>query len=144
MAFFSRQSTPPIEAATGQSLERFCRQNIWDVIGATGTTFCPAQRPDLLAKRARLANIGKPESLSGWNPYPTTPKDCLGGIGVWTTRKDFNTHWWIDTTNGISAALYMQTGPVEHPEVVKPLEVLERVLYKDIEQKLGIKQAVRL
>ncbi|KAM0361685.1 hypothetical protein ACHAP4_002155 [Fusarium culmorum] len=43
-----------IEVTAQCSLEQFCKDNIWDPIGAYNTTFRPALRPDLLSRRLVL------------------------------------------------------------------------------------------
>lgn len=77
------------------SLEEFCKRNIWNRIGAHDTTFRPRKRPDLLRRRL---DITRPTHDGGvmvaQHPYPLEPVNDMGGIGLWTTPRDFNMFLW--------------------------------------------------
>ncbi|KAF2706520.1 beta-lactamase/transpeptidase-like protein [Pleomassaria siparia CBS 279.74] len=45
-----------IEVTSGLTLEQFFKQNIWDKLGMTSTTFRPDLRPDIQARRMQMAS----------------------------------------------------------------------------------------
>jgi CubicO group peptidase (beta-lactamase class C family) len=80
-----------VERVTGLSLGDFMDQNIWQPLGMTSTSFRLAERPDIRARKADLAERG---ADGGVLPHPTpffpedTPTDH-GGAGVFTCTQDF-------------------------------------------------------
>lgn len=77
------------------SLGEFCKRNIWDQIGAHDTTFRPETRPDLLSRRLDITCPTHGGGIAiAQNPYPLSPSNDLGGIGLWTTPRDFNQFLW--------------------------------------------------
>ncbi|KAF7590493.1 hypothetical protein BBP40_002790 [Aspergillus hancockii] len=84
-----------VEIVAQCSLEEFCKLHIWDQIGAYDTTFRPKERGDLLPRHLDITRPLRDGAIKvGQLPYPLEPKDDLGGIGLWTTPRDFNLFMW--------------------------------------------------
>lgn len=82
-----------IEITSGLSLEQFLKQNIWDKLGMTSTTFRPDLHPDIQARRMAMAarNRATGEITKGVVPQEAQgsfAKDCCGGVGLYSTIED--------------------------------------------------------
>lgn len=82
-----------IEVTSGLTLEEFLKQNIWDKLGMTSTTFRPDLRPDLQARRMQMAsrNCKTMEITPGIVPQEAQGSfalDCCGGVGLYSTIED--------------------------------------------------------
>lgn len=70
------------------------KKNIWSRLGVTSTTFHPELYPDSLPQKLEMANrvsVGQgAKSIKAGSVILGQPlKDDLGGIGLWSTPKDF-------------------------------------------------------
>ncbi|KAI5456834.1 beta-lactamase/transpeptidase-like protein [Mariannaea sp. PMI_226] len=84
-----------IELVAGCSLEQFCKQHIWDKIGAHNTTFRPLERPDLMSRRLEITKSTHDGAIMfKQHVFPLKPHDDMGGIGLWATPRDFNLFLW--------------------------------------------------
>ncbi|KAI1839963.1 hypothetical protein JX266_013832 [Neoarthrinium moseri] len=79
-----------LEVVLGSTLEQIFQDFMWSSIGLRDTTFFPARRPSLVSRRARIyladgdTFVPKDET-----PVPLNPRDCLGGLGIWSTPHEF-------------------------------------------------------
>ncbi|KAI1839314.1 hypothetical protein JX266_014475, partial [Neoarthrinium moseri] len=80
-----------LEVVLGSTLEQIFQDFMWSSIGLRDTTFFPARRPSLASRRARIyladgdTFVPKDET-----PVPLNPRDCLGGLGIWSTPHEFS------------------------------------------------------
>ena len=77
-----------VEAITGQSLDVYLQQHVFDVLGMADTTFAPSpeQEKRKAAMHARLPDGGLvPMEF----PLPPPPNPMLGGGGLFSTASDY-------------------------------------------------------
>lgn len=81
-----------VERITGQTLEEYMKENIWQPLLIKDTTFWPERHPDM---KSRMASMTIRDEESGkviHDPIgPTLPggKDCFGGHGALGSMPDF-------------------------------------------------------
>ncbi|XXG97778.1 Heat shock transcription factor [Hypoxylon texense] len=82
-----------IEKLTGQSLEDYMREHIWDPLGMDSTTFFPEKHPDIQARRVPMTFSVDSESPVVENPsaptFTTFLKEPSGGQGLFASMRDY-------------------------------------------------------
>ncbi|KAF3897467.1 putative Transesterase (LovD) [Trichophyton interdigitale] len=79
-----------VEKLSNQKLGDFMQENIFQKLGITATTFHPENHPEFSARRVELCQRAPDGSLSPIPvPYTIPAKDDLGGIGLYSTPKEF-------------------------------------------------------
>lgn len=86
-----------VERVTGQSLESYMRQNLWEPLGIRDMTFHLSSRPDMRERMADMSlrdvNTGKVRPTGSRMPYldgdMKEVEDCFGGQGVFTTPEEY-------------------------------------------------------
>ncbi|DAA78017.1 TPA_exp: putative Transesterase (LovD) [Trichophyton benhamiae CBS 112371] len=79
-----------VEKVSNQKLGDFMQENIFQKLGITATTFHPENHPLFNARRVELCQRAPDGSLSTIPvPYTIPAKDDLGGIGLYSTPKEF-------------------------------------------------------
>ncbi|KAK2767944.1 hypothetical protein FQN53_006387 [Emmonsiellopsis sp. PD_33] len=104
-----------VETLTNQTLESFMSTAIFSKLNLTSTTFHPATIPTYPSRAVELAarSPSTPSTLSAIpTPYPNPARDCLGGIGLYSTARDYTT---------LLSTLLAGGGSVLRPESVDQL-----------------------
>ncbi|EXJ73363.1 beta-lactamase [Cladophialophora psammophila CBS 110553] len=87
-----------VEALTKQNLDRYMQENIWGPLGAKSTTFYPTKHfhpepmPQLHETGQRTNSAESPKALdseSATSPWPISPRDAIGGAGLYGTANDY-------------------------------------------------------
>ncbi|CAD6576635.1 MAG: hypothetical protein CYPHOPRED_006065 [Cyphobasidiales sp. Tagirdzhanova-0007] len=81
-----------IERVTGMGLQDFIKQNIFDPLGMTMSTYFLQSRPDMIRDRVdmTLRNKETGQLEYSYEPYwYNDPQDAFGGLGLKTTPGDF-------------------------------------------------------
>ncbi|KAI1210698.1 beta-lactamase family protein [Annulohypoxylon truncatum] len=82
-----------VEKLTGQSLEEYMKQNIWEPLGMTSTTFSPREHPDIQARQVPMSFRNSDKGVvvetgeQGW--FEKGLKEPFGGQGIYTTMPDY-------------------------------------------------------
>lgn len=87
-----------IERVTGQTLEEFMRQNLWEPLSIKDMTFKLSSRPDMKERMADMSTrdekTGKVRHTRARMPYLGADgeevQDCMGGQGVFTTVEEYS------------------------------------------------------
>lgn len=80
-----------VERLTGQSLEDYLQENVFQPLGMTSTTFRIVEHPELQSRRARMGLRPEPRRplVAGEAFKPdVTSIDC-GGVGLYSTANDY-------------------------------------------------------
>ncbi|KAM5451726.1 hypothetical protein MaudCBS49596_003553 [Microsporum audouinii] len=79
-----------VEKVSNQKLGEFMQENIFQKLGLTATTFHPENHPEFEARRVELSQRAPDGSLSTVPiPYTIPAKDDLGGIGLYSTPREY-------------------------------------------------------
>ncbi|KAI5864316.1 beta-lactamase/transpeptidase-like protein [Durotheca rogersii] len=82
-----------IEKLTGQKLEDYMRQNIWEPLGMENTTFFVDNHPEIKARRVPMAFRADPSQPVVENAdrktFTTGLKEAFGGQGLLSSIKDY-------------------------------------------------------
>lgn len=84
-----------MECITKSSLESYMQENIWSKIGAQSSTFHPELHRGSLPEPLEMAHrVSVGQGSRSVKPGPITlvqpAKDCLSGIGIFSTAEDFS------------------------------------------------------
>lgn len=84
-----------MECITKSSLESYMQENIWSKIGAQSSTFHPELHRGSLPEPLEMAHrVSVGQGSRSVKPGPITlvqpAKNCLGGIGIFSTAEDFS------------------------------------------------------
>lgn len=81
-----------IEKLTGQSLEEYMREHIWEPLGMDSTTFFPEQHPHIQARRVPMTFSADGKSPAAENPdaptFTTFLREPFGGQGLFASMRD--------------------------------------------------------
>ncbi|OTB03534.1 hypothetical protein M426DRAFT_321691 [Hypoxylon sp. CI-4A] len=83
-----------VEKLSGQSLEDYMRQNIWEPLGLRSTTFFPEKHPDIQARRVPISHRKDPKgpveetSEAGW--FFAGLEEPFGGQGLFSSMQDYS------------------------------------------------------
>ncbi|KAI1461199.1 beta-lactamase family protein [Annulohypoxylon moriforme] len=82
-----------VEKLTGQNLEEYMKQNIWEPLGMTSTTFFPREHPDIQARQVpmgfRNSDTGAVAETGEQAWFEKGLKEPFGGQGIYTTMPDY-------------------------------------------------------
>lgn len=89
-----------VEAVSGKSLEDFLKSEVWEKLDGgvgRGMSFRPGEnvggfegrKVEMLSKDSKTGEMRKLDIEKEEQVYPTDAKDCLGGIGLFSSPKSF-------------------------------------------------------
>ncbi|KAI1418001.1 beta-lactamase family protein [Hypoxylon sp. FL1857] len=82
-----------VEKLTGQKLEDYMKQNIFEPLGMDSTTFFPWNHPDIQARRVPMAYREDPTGAvvekDGEPWFSAGKKEAFGGQGLFSTMSDY-------------------------------------------------------